>query len=75
LIIKSGVPDIHVGTIMEFRDVTFFKNSFPMKETPSSSSNEFVKIPETNDEVVHFEQPLEENNEKDDNDVTRKSKR
>jgi hypothetical protein len=24
LIIKSGVPDIHIGTIMESRDATFF---------------------------------------------------
>jgi len=75
LIIKSGVPDIHVGTIMESRDVTFFENIFPMKETPSSSSHEFGETPENNDEIVHFDQPLEGNNEKDDNEVTRKSKR
>ena len=24
LIVKSGVPDMHVGTIMESRDATFF---------------------------------------------------
>ena len=29
LIVKSGVPDIHVGTIMESRDATFFKTFFP----------------------------------------------
>jgi hypothetical protein len=75
LIIKSSVPDMHVGTIMESRDVTFFENIFPMKETHSSSSHEFVKTPENNDEIVRIEQPLEENNEKDDNEVTRKSKR
>jgi hypothetical protein len=46
-----------------------------MKETHSSSSHEFVKTPENNDEIVRIEQPLEENNEKDDNEVTRKSKR
>jgi hypothetical protein len=75
LIIKFGIRDMHVGTIIESRDVTFFENIFPMKETPSSSSHEFVKTPENNDEIVCFEQPLEENYEKDDNEVTRKSKR
>ena len=29
LIVKSGVPDMHVGTIMESRDATFFKTFFP----------------------------------------------
>jgi hypothetical protein len=66
---------MHVGTIMESRDVTFFKNIFPIKETYSSSSHEFVETPENNDEIVRVEQPLEENNEKDDNEVNRKSKR
>ena len=55
LIIKSGVPDMHVGTIMESRDVTFFENIFPMKEAPSSSSHEFGETPENNDEIVHFD--------------------
>ena len=75
LIVKSGVPDMHVGTILESRDVTFFENIFPMKETSSSSSNEFIQNSGHNDSVVSFEQPLEENHEKDDNEVIRKSKR
>ena len=29
LIINSGVPDVNVGTIMESRDATFFRMSFP----------------------------------------------
>ena len=29
LIVKSGVPDMHVGAIMESRDATFFENIFP----------------------------------------------
>ena len=29
LIVKSRVPDMHVGTIMESRDATFFENIFP----------------------------------------------
>ena len=70
LIIKSGILDMHVGTIMESRDVTFFENIFPMKRIPSSSSHEFGETPENNDEIVNFDQPLEGNNEKDDNQVT-----
>jgi hypothetical protein len=32
LIIKFGVPDMLVGTIMDSRDVIFFENIFPMRE-------------------------------------------
>nr|AAR01736.1 putative Gag and Pol polyprotein [Oryza sativa Japonica Group]ABF97792.1 retrotransposon protein, putative, Ty1-copia subclass [Oryza sativa Japonica Group] len=38
LIVKSEVPDMHVGTIMESRDATFFESFFPMKDTHSGSS-------------------------------------
>ena len=34
LIINSGVPDMHVGTIMKSRDATFFESEFPMKNAP-----------------------------------------
>ena len=37
LIVKSGVPGMHVGTIMESRDATFFENIFPMRNETSSS--------------------------------------
>ena len=30
LIINSGVPDMHVGTIMDSRDATFFESELPM---------------------------------------------
>lgn len=66
---------MHVGTVLKFRDVTFFKNIFPMEETSISSSFKFVKTPERSGDVGHIEQPLEENHEKDDNEGTRKSKR
>jgi len=66
---------MHVGTIMESRDVTFFENIFQMKGTLSSSSHKFGETPENNDEIVRFDQPLKGNKEKDDNKVTRKSKR
>ena len=29
LIVKSGVPDMHVGTIMKSRDAIFLKTFFP----------------------------------------------
>jgi hypothetical protein len=29
LIINSEIPDMHVGTIMESRDATFFRMNFP----------------------------------------------
>ena len=37
LIVKSGVPDMHVGTIIESRDATFFENIFSMRDGTSSS--------------------------------------
>jgi hypothetical protein len=40
LIVKSGVPDVHVGTIMESRHTTFFEDIFPMKKVDSTSSHE-----------------------------------
>ena len=42
LIIKSEVPDVHVSTIMESRDATFFENEFPMKLTPNNTSHESI---------------------------------
>jgi len=42
LIINSGVPDMHVGTIMESRDATFFESEFSMKSTPNISSHECI---------------------------------
>ena len=44
LIIKSEVSDMHVGTIMESNDATFFEDIFPMKDI-SSSSNQEIPTP------------------------------
>ena len=38
LVVKSEVPDMHVGTIMESNDVTFFEDIFPMKDMATSSN-------------------------------------
>nr|CAI44606.1 P0650D04.10 [Oryza sativa Japonica Group] len=45
LIVKSEVPDMHVGTIMESRDATFFESFFPMKDTHSGSNQPSEIIP------------------------------
>ena len=35
LIINYGVPDMHVGNIIESRDATFFESEFPLKSAPN----------------------------------------
>jgi hypothetical protein len=71
LIVKSKVPDMHVGTIMESNNATFFEDIFPMKgsssssnqEMPSSSSQELFTIPEPTISIEHSDNPVEDNNE------------
>jgi hypothetical protein len=78
LIVKSEVSDMHVGTIMESNDATFFEDIFPMKDMPSSSNQgmpstsiqEFATIPES---TIPLE-PLE-NLEEDNNEAPKRSKR
>jgi hypothetical protein len=80
LIINSEIPDMHVGTIMESRDVIFFENEFPIKTTPSTS-HEYVIPHEREREhemftpVQQIEEPLTQNPEEDDIVIIRKSKR
>jgi hypothetical protein len=40
LVVKSGVSDMLVGTIMESRDARFFENIFPMREEASMTRSE-----------------------------------
>jgi hypothetical protein len=40
LIVKSKVPNMLVGTIMESNDATFFEDIFLMKNMPNSSKQE-----------------------------------
>ena len=71
LIIKSEVSDMHVGTIMESNDATFFEDIFPMKDMLSSSnqeiptpfSEEFAVIPKPAIVKEHVENPVEGDNE------------
>src|SRR3989337_828922 len=70
LIIKSEVSDMHVGTIMESNDATFFEDIFPMKdmssssnqEIPTPSSEEFAVILEPTIAMEHVENPVEGDN-------------
>nr|AAU44091.1 putative polyprotein [Oryza sativa Japonica Group] len=75
LIVNSGVPDMCVGTITESRDATFFENEFPMKNTPSTSSQEPVLPHEHFAPIKHNDQTPDENPEEDNIVATRKSKR
>ena len=69
---------MHVGTIMESNDATFFEDICPMKDKPSSSnqempstsSQELVTIPEPTIPMEHHDNPLE-----DDNETPKRSKR
>ncbi|KAK1601274.1 hypothetical protein QYE76_017228, partial [Lolium multiflorum] len=76
LIVKSEVSDMHVGTIMELNDATFFEDIFPMKETSSSSIQEMPSsstqelFPEPTMAIEHFDNPVE-----DDNEAPKRSKR
>ena len=71
LVIKSGVADVNVNTVIESSDATFFENIFPMKrdETPSDNLIPYP-IPEP---VVPSETPDVENNSEEC--VPRRSKR
>ena len=75
LVVKSGVPDLHVGTIMESRDATFFENIFPMRDETSSSRQEFIEEDISTEPMEHNEHTLVENPEEDNNEAPRKSKR
>ena len=75
LITNSGVSDMHVGTIMESRDVTFFESEFPMKSAPDISSHESINFHEQFILIEQTEEPHVHYPEEDDYIVTRKRKR
>jgi hypothetical protein len=74
LIIKSGVPDMHVGTIMDSRDATFFDDIFPMREDYCSTSQKSLINDEPTDMIEHNEQTLVVNL-RGDNEISKKNKR
>jgi hypothetical protein len=70
---------MHVDTIMESHDATFFENMFSMKDMHNTARFSSEIIPESSTSDDCFEQPHEnvfENvHEKDDNEAPTRSKR
>jgi hypothetical protein len=67
---------MHVVTVMESKDTTFFENEFPMKgDVPSTSSQEPIVSPYSFVPIEHIEQTFVENPEEDNLEVNQKSKR
>ena len=75
LVVKSGVPDLHVGIIMESRDATFFEDIFPMRDETSSSRQETIEKDVSTEPIMHNETPLTNIPEEENNEALRKSKR
>jgi hypothetical protein len=61
LILKSGVPDMHVGIIMDSKDATFFEDIFPMRVDYCSNSQKTIINDEPIEMIEHNEQTLVEN--------------
>jgi hypothetical protein len=55
LVVKSKVPGMHVDTIFESRDATFFENIFPMKDIFSNARFSSEIAP---DFTIPIESPL-----------------
>jgi hypothetical protein len=75
LIVKSKVYDMHVETIFESRDATFFENIFPMKYMRSNAKFSTEIAP---DNTIPIESPVEsfeQTLENDDNEVLVRNKR
>jgi hypothetical protein len=75
LVVRFGVLDLLVGTIMESKDTTFFENVFLMRDETSSSKQESVEKdgctkPMELNEPTFIEHPEEDNGE-----APRRSKR
>jgi hypothetical protein len=75
LVVRSGVPDLLVSTIMESRDATFFENIFPMRDETSSSRKESVEKDDSTKSIELNEPTFIEHLEKDNDEAPRRSKR
>jgi hypothetical protein len=79
LVVKSEVPDMHVNSLLESCDATFFENIFPIKDLHVISSlplNETVNTtPKSVEFSEHNEHTLESNHEEIHSDDPRRSKR
>ena len=77
LVVKSGVPDMHVGKIMESNDATFFEDIFLIKDMPNSSNQEIPNSSSQELDII-FEPiiPFEHlENPKEDKEIPKRSKR
>jgi hypothetical protein len=78
LVIKFEVPDVHVDTFLESRDVTLFENIFPMKNSYGMSSLPANMItdttPEPSENFDHAEYTHETIHEEIDSEAPRRSK-
>jgi hypothetical protein len=76
LVVRSGVPDLLVGIIMESRDATLFENIFPMKdETNSSRTLHSVEKDDSTKSMELNEPTFIEHPEEDNDEAPRRSKR
>jgi hypothetical protein len=75
LVVQSEVPDVKVGTILESKDAKFFEDIFPMKGMQSTSRQESEETPEPAIPMEYYEQPHDENPEKDDEETLGRGKR
>jgi hypothetical protein len=79
LVVKSEVPDMHVNSLLESRDATFFENIFSMKDSHVISLlplNETVNTtPKSVEFSEHDKHTLESNHEEIHSDAPRRSKR
>jgi hypothetical protein len=79
LVVKSEVPDMHVNSLLESHDATFFENIFSMKDSHVISSLPLNETVNTTPKYVEFsehdEHTLESNHEEIHSDAPRRSKR
>jgi hypothetical protein len=79
LVIKSEISDVHIDTFLKSRDVTFFENIFPMKNSYGMSSLPANVLGDTSpepsgnfDHAKHTPEPI---HEEIDSEALRRSKR
>jgi hypothetical protein len=79
LVVESEVPDMHVNSLLESCDATFFENIFPMKDSHAICSLPLNETVNTTSESVEFsehdEHTLESNYDEIHSDAPRRSKR
>ena len=69
LIIIFGVPDVNVDTIMKSTYATFFESEFPMKNTPSTSSHDSIRLSQLHEPIEHADVETHVKNPEEDNNI------